>query len=530
MPGGALRRPQLLCPPGCALLGTIHYDVYVAQKDHEWFKRRRYSHFDSCLKAEDAELLVSDPARIAKHNFWPLVWYNEKSRVWKRSPKGRARLQPTSGPRPARRAQKKAIDTRVNQGRASQSGRWKIKRRPIAYASHRDAAIFSYYAFLLQKRFEHWLSERKLSDSVLAYRRVARTSDTGGKTNYDFAAEAFAEIVRRGKCEAVCLDLKSFFDTLSHKDIKHHWKRICGFEEMPPDHFAVFNAATRFSRVPLQTVLKTLGISVRAYKRMKKKSTPFRVDSETFRRSIREKGLIEANTGPRRRGIPQGLPISGLLANMAMLAIDARMQKMTARCQGSYRRYSDDVLIITPYGHGRRLEATMCKLVTDAGMSIQKAKTSFHVFRRDVWGRLCTAKPMQYLGFEFDGHRVTIRSQTLARFSKRMRRAIRTAGRIAGRRWDGVGSVRIRRRTIYNLYSPLPYLWRPTDRKKWRGDFTDYARHSRDVFDTVLADGIRAQMLKQLRHRMSRLEDLIARTEEKQTFLQNMLRAKPARI
>lgn len=491
----------------------------MAIRKHDWFKRRRYCHFDSCLTAHEAERLVKSPNRVARHSFWPLVWYNDKQRIWRRSTRGHACSQPTAGPPVARQAQQLAIDDRVIRGMRTNRGRWKTKLRPIAYASHHDAAIFGYYAYLVQARYESWLTENTLSETVLAYRRVPRATGSGGKTNYDFAAEAFAEISCHKCCDVVCLDLKSFFDTLPHIQIKREWKRVCGFSEMPADHYAVFRAATRYSRVRLDDVRKALGISIRSYKRMRMKATPFRVDSESFDRLFRSQGLIDANTGPKRCGVPQGLPISGLLANLCMLGIDTRMQRLAAVSNGSYRRYSDDVLIIAPCGAGRRLAASMRKLVTDAGMSIQVTKTTFHIFRRDHLGRLVTQRPMQYLGFEFDGHQVTLRPQTLSRFSKRMRRAVRTAGRIAGRRWNGVGSVRIRRRQIYNLYSPLPYLWCSSDRKQHRGDFTDYARNAQRSVRDIATDRFLAQMLKQLRRRMKQLDKLIKEIELEQTLL-----------
>lgn len=505
--------------------GPIWYIAGVSRLAHDWFKRRHYCHFDYCVNEREAELLVSDPNKVAKHNFWPLLWYFEKSRIWKRAPAPRNARQPLTGDRPNQLKQARAIARRERAGRPSRSGRWKTKLRPIAYASHRDSAIFAYYAYLLQRPYEELLKEGGISDCVLAYRAVPRTLGKGGKSNYDFAAEAFAEVARHCKCEVVCMDLKSFFDTLPHREIKRQWKRLCRSAELPPDHYAVFRAATRYSRVPVDKVRRALKISVRAYKRMRMNAAPFPVDVESFHRIIRSQGLVEANTGPGRRGIPQGLPISGLLANIAMLSIDARMHRLASVCKATYRRYSDDVLIIAPCGCAQHLATAMRKLVAEAGMTVQPDKTTFHDFRRDRWGVLRTARPLQYLGFQFDGQRVAIRPNTLARFGKRMRKAIRTAGRIAGRRWDGVGTVKIKRRKLYNSYSPLPYLWAASDKKPPRGSFTHYARRAKAAVQAMPgAEEFIAQMLKQLRRRMKQLDSQIKAVEKEQTAFQRKIR------
>ena len=49
--------------------------------------------------------------------------------------------------------------------------------------------------------------------------------------------------------------------------------------------------------------------------------------------------------------IPQGTPISALAANIAMIDFDIEMVREINALGGSYRRYSDDILVVVPSQH-----------------------------------------------------------------------------------------------------------------------------------------------------------------------------------
>ena len=48
------------------------------------------------------------------------------------------------------------------------------------------------------------------------------------------------------------------------------------------------------------------------------------------------------------RGIPQGSPISDIIANMYMLDFDQAVKNLSDKRDWYYRRYSDDILLIVP--------------------------------------------------------------------------------------------------------------------------------------------------------------------------------------
>lgn len=86
----------------------------------------------------------------------------------------------------------------------------KEKIRYIAYASHLDSFIYSYYADLLNKKYEDFLEKNKLSENVLAFRKIEIAGSAGGKSNINFAKEAFDVIKSFKNCSCLCFDIKGF--------------------------------------------------------------------------------------------------------------------------------------------------------------------------------------------------------------------------------------------------------------------------------------------------------------------------------
>lgn len=496
-------------------LGAVHFlaewlPLCVRKKrDHPWFRSRGYAHFDWPISQTAAERLASDPVRVAAHAFWPLLAFRKRERLWK---KGAVTPPPAPGP---------AL-LGLSPTPPSKLGKWKIKPRPIAYAAHSDSAIFAYYGHRLGLLLECELVARGIDGCVLAYRRIPRAGGNGGKSNYDFAMEAFADIAARDRCEVIAIDIKSFFDTIPHRHLKREWKSLLGVKQLPPDQFAVYRAATKFARVPLRTLLRKLGIGIRQYRDQTK---PL-VEPGEFGSKVRDAGLIHANTATGAVGIPQGLPISGVLANLVMLTLDTRLSRAARACGASYRRYSDDILFVAPCGAGTRLERLCTRLIDRMGMRVQQEKTTRHQFYRDgSKGCVSLGKPAAYLGFQFDGERVLLRPQTLTRFQKRVLRGVKTAGRIAGRNWDGFGSVRIRRRNLYNRFSPLPIHRRTPIESRPQGNFHGYARRASSAAMLGLPfSAVDGQMTRQLRRAMRRLETLIKKREARQTCLEKLRR------
>jgi hypothetical protein len=133
-------------------------------------------------------------------------------------------------------------------------------------------------------------------------------------------------------------------------------------------------------------------------------------------------------------GIPQGLPISSVLANLYLLNFDKAINNNVVRSfRGYYRRYSDDILIICKPSevediiHIVKTELGICKL------DPSDDKTELFIFKPHHFGKKgarLTAfqilekgvekiKPLTYLGFHFYGHQSRIKSANLAKFHRK---------------------------------------------------------------------------------------------------------------
>jgi hypothetical protein len=269
------------------------------------FKTRRYLHFDEPIGPQASRELATNPSRVAAWAFMPMLKCVLTVKKVKRTKDGKFEIKP--------------------------------KPRPICYGTHKDAAIYAYYASLLGEAYESVLAVRKLSPFVTAFRADA------GKCNIHFVKDAFDWIRAKGDCAALAFDIKGFFDNLDHQVLKKQWANVLAQKNLPEDHYAVFKSLTKFAWVMRDQALKVLGISKynpRANHRRRLCS------AEDFRAKIREAGLVEKN--PDAFGIPQGSPMSAVLSNIYMLEFDAAVSTKITSVGGLYRRYCDDILCIVP--------------------------------------------------------------------------------------------------------------------------------------------------------------------------------------
>jgi len=370
-------------------------------------------HFDLPVGVDTARRYVTQPGKVAKHAFYPLIRFN-------------------------------IVTYKIKKDEFGLVGERKIKTREISYAAHLDSHVYAYYASLISDAYEKKLKEFGLGSSVLAFRSL-------GESNIDFAKRAFDEIRRRGSCIAIALDVKGFFDTLDHAILKRQWAAVLDSNSLPPDHFSVYKALTSFAWVDRSSLYGKLGISEN-----NPKASGLRVcNAETFRDVVRGSGLI--NTGGPK-GIPQGTPISAIASNVYMLEFDKEISALMARLGGYYLRYCDDILIILDKDDDRKTENAIYDLIkNNYKLEINSDKTERSVFRKRANGQFSN-RPLQYLGFTYDGQRVLIRSAALAKFSNRMKRGVRLAkltakSRNKSRSALGLGERGIFKRKLYTRYS-----------------------------------------------------------------------------
>ncbi|QKE62245.1 hypothetical protein HNE05_02295 [Aquipseudomonas campi] len=126
------------------------------------------------------------------------------------------------------------------------------------------------------------------------------------------------------------------------------------------------------------------------------------------------------------KGIPQGSPISALLSNIYLLNFDKSIKQFVTKNNGKYYRYCDDMLLIVPTRLHRKTEDFIYSEIGKIKLEIQKEKNEVRFFKTSPTGPY-SSRPLQYLGFTYDGRNALIRSASLARYYERANRGVRLA-------------------------------------------------------------------------------------------------------
>lgn len=386
-----------------------------------WYRARSYAHFDRPPSKERAVALATDPDAVAAHGFWPLI------------------LRPS----------------RVSSRKQDEQGRrvWSTKVRPIGYVAHHDAHIHAYYAWTLAGLLET-VYAAPFGEAVLAYRRL------DGQCNIHFARDAFDDIGSSGDVTALAVDISGFFDNLCARHLKKEWSGLLGCERLPKDHFAVFRSVTQDTAILVPKLRELFGgeIPRRAGRTRQRICSPtdFRhLVAPCLRPRHELVAELKGKDAGTRKGIPQGTPISAVLANAYMQEVDRELYGSCKAWGGSYRRYSDDILVIVPSAYSRTAEQAITSAVRRVGLEIKPSKTERFLFRGtgasryalqvDEHGNVGKAGWLAYLGLAFNGQTIRVRDSSVARHLIRMNRAVRRACIAASKS----GETKIKRRKLY---------------------------------------------------------------------------------
>lgn len=443
-----------------------------------WLKSRGYLHItpkiDVHKRYEEIYTKVHDETFVADHGFFPLIHSVIKERKFKKVPNGTGRAH----------SYKKGDEHKKT-----------AKLRPLHYATHIDAMIYGCYAEKLLKLYEIELNQHSgLTDCVIAYRKIEieetdeedaeNEDELPGKSTIHFAHEAFEEIKARAidGCVVLMFDIKSFFSELNHEKLKKAWCSLLKVEKLDRAHFNVYKAATNF-RYILKDELRVSSAkkgrrsefdekklaSIRKYQGIES----FFSSIEDFKLAIKNKELKVYKhpfmKNKRPVGIPQGLPISAVLANLYLLEFDkAVLDRLVNGAGGFYRRYSDDIMIICKPEEADQIEQFVLNEIKKSEVEISVDKTEKFIFKQvQISARInritstllsgesqLVGKPLTYLGFEFYGYRTLIKSANLAKYYRRMISSVkRKAGRARniGERNDCIPAIFPRQlRKVYN--------------------------------------------------------------------------------
>jgi hypothetical protein len=338
----------------------------------------------------------------------------------------------------------------------------KPKIRPIRYACRKDSYIYKHYRELLSVHYERVLRERSINDCVLAYRKIPESyRGSKHKTNVEFARDAFQVVRDLGDCTAVAIDISDFFGSISHHQIKAVWENLLGVERLPDDHFRVFESITKYKFVGRDDAYLALGYSAKDANgnilyAVDPKTIPMQICTmDRYRKLIVGGRIVKKNDKPY--GIPQGLPISDLLANSYLLDFDQEMVRYAEARGGKYFRYSDDILFVLP-GDGRAARGASKfaqNRIAEHGseLRINAEKTEIACFTRTASGQSCynlkaidgstircrteANEGLSYLGFRFDGKSVYLRNSTIANLRGKIARSARAIAHAHVNRYEG---------------------------------------------------------------------------------------------
>lgn len=396
----------------------------------EWFQPKAYTHLGKKLTLSDGiwvEQKVKDVKWVSEYCFYPLLHRAVSHRRFKRCTNGK-------------KAHFDAIKYESTK-----------KTRHIFYANHLDSAIYSYYAkVILGGKYEQVLSVKpELSECISAYRTIkVNEQSTKGKSNIHFAKDVFDYIKTQTECVALAFDITGFFDNINHLNLKKAWLNLLNIDDgkLPPDHFNVYQSLTKFAYIEEISLLKLHGLQAitNRKKRNRKlenlgcfcKGRTGKQKVQFFRNSIAPKFIVphseyERIVKGKDKGIPQGTPISALLANVYLLEFDEKMLEKVTSIGGLYRRYSDDITVVCPSPYRHELEKFVSDLISVFSLEINNTKTETSCFAYDTAsGVLKSDRPFRYLGFEFDGNRVFLKCSALSKYHRRKKHFVKRKNEI----------------------------------------------------------------------------------------------------
>jgi RNA-directed DNA polymerase len=413
--------------------------------DYPWFTSRGYRHFDRQIGYSFAAKAVQ-PDFVSRHSFSPLIHYLKSEKRYK------------------------PLDHKT-----------KVKDRSIMFASHRDACILSYYAWLLNQRLEAVYAARDIGDNVIAYRSL-------GRGNYHFASDVYRYALANAPVAILAYDVTKFFDTLDHRLLKDRLKRLLEVESLPDDWFKVFRYMTKFRFVRLDDLRSHPDFATSL---KKKTRDPIATVLEVKSASIQFHG------NPNAFGIPQGTPISAALSNLYMLDFDTEMSAFCRSIGALYRRYSDDILVVCKLDHARDVEVRIEELLAADALEISRDKTEVSEFD-PANTDLASRRAAQYLGFTFHQEGAAIRPSSLSRQWRKMRKGFRRTREVAEKAIaQGKATKAFTRKLRKRFTSVAPR------------NFASYARRSAKLFDN--GDVILRQLKRferEVEREFQRLKDL----------------------
>ena len=466
---------------------SIEFDEWLAFErqrsqahgSKEFVGDRSYRHLDvripqSTLESNEAFKLVEilkHPEKLKTHSFFPFLRKDKKVRRFTREYSGGG---------------KKDSTVKTDQ-----------KLRPIMYASHKDACIYGFYAYMLKERYDKLIAGTPLDSSVIAYRRIPRDDGSGrNKSNVDFANDIYHAVRSYEQCAVLCVDIKGFFDNMRHDNIRQSWLEVIGESDLPIGHSVVYRNITNFRYAFLGEVLAKVGEGrifkgrFRYLPNAKRKGMIG--NPKLYNKFINGTQIIHKNRSIR--GIPQGSPISDIIANMYLLNFDRQIIDFlqSKSSSSSYKRYSDDILIVCSQTDVVAVYNFIQTLMADGSIDLKLSTKKTELFYIDtVSGTLedktslveseyhKNKKSIQYLGFEFDLNDMNVRSGTIANHYRKVAKSAKPANN----KKDAPRKSKVRVQKRLNRFQYFKQVIKKTDSPRARRQLKNIKRRTRTILN-----------------------------------------------
>lgn len=367
---------------------------------------RLYSHFDAPISLKDNPATIKKLEHRLSHveylrtwPFFPFILHHQRIRRYRHKEK----VDPEKSAI-AHRDQKKSTH---------------LKSRPIMVAAHQDACLLAFQSFAISPYYEKLLAKEGLQDNVVAYRSIE------GKNNVDFAKKAFEYMQSHDEMACILVDIKGFFDNIDHSRLRAALCSVLKVKALPDEIEYTIKNLTTYRFIEEDKLFRELKHLKKPYfiKIPNTNSATRLCKIEDFNRYIDNSSLIQKNvTG---RGIPQGSPISGLLANISLLEFDGWMRTRLKKYDIQfYQRYSDDIIIVCPVNQIEEVYRDLLAELKNHGVTVSTKKTEAftikngkltNVVDRLERGASTRRQNVQYLGLEWNGEQITLRPSTISR-------------------------------------------------------------------------------------------------------------------
>ncbi len=430
-----------------------------------WFKLKKYAHIGLPLIPKNKSWLVdyvTNPEKIKAHRFTPFI----KRSIKQRKHRSKEKMNQVDG---SFKYDKNEYGKRVRETKEP-------KKRPIFYASHLDALIYGYYSYVLSVNYEWFIRHKPYNHCAVAYRKIRKDKgQKGNKSNIEFAYDAFSAVKNMDatKISVIVADVSNFFDELDHKILHRQWKRVLncldekGRYSMPADHYNVYRSLTKkrfvklnelhnacFNKIwvernllnnPVKTEWKQKKVAKRRNFR-RERVVSFCTKEDFFkyhlhlvksdRRGQKAEGTYKSSFS--NKGIPQGSPMSALLANIYMLDFDEALHRFTSDFDGFYQRYSDDLIIVCPRDKEKEALQYLNEKIANpesCNLTIHPDKTQLYRYEwensslvggiADDGDDYDMSRQLEYLGFEFTGNKVFVKTQGISKYYRSMVRSVK---------------------------------------------------------------------------------------------------------